>query len=220
MQQVRSRHRVQGEQLPQTLLQAHSKQRQRRKKRANSYHSWLVDALHRYGYIFALLGATFVLVLLLPLTQFPSAKRELRDVTSQSPKTILLPVSQNTKKFHKPTSSIHVHPSPNFGDVSVNLFTNDGMTKLRRIYRNLDEERGVSVDSKYPKSEHSFFDYIYNFDDDYQRNPLWAWDDDKIQDEKTCRRNAWHRRNPMDCNSMHELDLLDLMTEGKMNLLG
>ncbi|GAX29629.1 hypothetical protein FisN_3Lh121 [Fistulifera solaris] len=112
------------------------------------------------------------------------------------------------------------HRSPNFGDVKVNLYTSDGMEKIRRIYRDIKAERGESLDSKHPESERSFFDYIYNFDDDYLRNPLWTWEDDKIQDEKTCRRNAWHRKSPMDCNSMHELDLQGLLTEGKVKALG
>lgn len=217
MQQVRARHRPQ-EQLPHILLPTPSKQRKRKKNQVISCQIWIVDDFYPFKYTIALVGAIFSLVVFLLLSL--AAQRKARDAFSQSPVNFLFPLSNNTTKFHKPTAIIELPRTPNFGDVAVRLFTNDGMTKLRRIYRNVKAERGVSADSRYPKSEKSFFDYIYNFDDDYLRSPLWVWDDDKIQDEKVCRRNAWHRRNLMDCNSLHELDVLGLMAQGKMKTLG
>lgn len=224
MQQLRSRNRILFGQLPQTVLPTSSKQPTRKKKRATSSKSWLLGALRlrRQGLVFAIFGVSFFLLFIPHLARIISVKRQLDDATSQSsPMNLVFPLLQNAKKFHRPTSITEDVPrSPSFGDVNINLFTNDGMEKLRRIYRDVGAERGVSVDSQYPKSERSFFDYIYNFDDDYLRNPLWTWDDDKVKDEKKCRRNAWRRRNPMDCNSIHELDLQGLFAEGNMKTLG
>ena len=219
MQQVRSRHR-QFEQLPQTVSPSSSKQPTPKKKQVLSNRSWLLSILRRRVVVIVIIGASLSLLFVLPLTRVLSEQRQLGDVTSQPSRNIVFPLLQNIKKFHKPAPTIDTHRSPNFGDVNVNLFTSDGIEKIRRIYRNVGAERGVSIDSKYPESEHDFFDYIYNFDDDYLRSPLWTWDDDKVQDEKTCRRNAWHRESPMDCNSMHELDLLGSMAEGNMKALG
>ncbi len=196
------------------------KQPTRRRKQAVSYRPWLLGATRRHSAVLAMLGAFFFALSMLSMTRVLSIRRQLGDANYQSRTTIMFPLLQNEREFHKPTSVIDAHRSPNFGDVNVNLFTNDGMEKIRRIYRDIRAERGESVDSKHPESERDFFDYIYNFDDDYLRNPLWTWEDDKIQDEKTCRRNAWHRKSPMDCNSMHELDLQGLLTEEKMKALG
>lgn len=220
MQQVRSRHRFQFEQLPQTVLPTSSRQPARKKKPSISYQSWFFGTLRRRVVVFVMFGASLSLFLVLPFKRFLAVQRQLSDATSQATMNIMFPLLQKSKTFQVPISTIDVSRSPHFGEVRVNLFTNDGMEKIRRIYRNVEAERGVSADSRYPESERDFFDYIYNFDDDYLRNPLWTWDDDKVQDEKTCRRNSWHRERPMDCNSMHELDLRGLMTEGNMKALG
>ena len=63
-------------------------------------------------------------------------------------------------------------------------------------------------------------EYYYAFDDDVERNPYIGWSDDKIQDEKHCRRTSWHRDLFLNCNSFHEFDLLGTFVEGESKYLG
>jgi len=63
-------------------------------------------------------------------------------------------------------------------------------------------------------------DFYYAFDDDEKRNPLDAWDDDKIQKEKKCRRTSWHRDLPINCNNVHEFNFEAHIRGGDTKFLG
>lgn len=63
-------------------------------------------------------------------------------------------------------------------------------------------------------------DYYYNFDDDVARNPLIAYEDDTIQDEKVCRRTAWHRNLLINCNVLHEFDVQQRFRHSDTSFLG
>jgi hypothetical protein len=58
-------------------------------------------------------------------------------------------------------------------------------------------------------------DYYYDFDDDTLRNPLRGYNDDTIATTHTCRRTAWHRNNPLNCNLFHELGVAYDSTRSK-----
>jgi len=58
------------------------------------------------------------------------------------------------------------------------------------------------------------------FADDAARNPLVAYDDPNIQNEKQCRRTAWHRDLPINCNVIHEFDILTRFSSGDTKFLG
>jgi hypothetical protein len=62
--------------------------------------------------------------------------------------------------------------------------------------------------------------YYYALDDDALRNPLIAYNDDTVQDEKRCRRTSWHRDLHITCNSLHEMDAVRGFGDGRASFLG
>ena len=133
-------------------------------------------------------------------------RRVISDHHLYIPTSIILS-SSGKERIRPPLPLEWVPRAPDFGALTnLMIYQDDGMRRV--LHRNIEGERGVSRDDEEEPSEKGWFDYVYAFDDDYERSPLQIWDD-KIQDEKTCRRNRWHRRNPMDCNSIHEFDLVD-----------
>ena len=50
--------------------------------------------------------------------------------------------------------------------------------------------------------------------------PLIAYEDDTIQDERLCRRTAWHRNTHVTCNCFHELDVQQQFFNGVTSFLG
>ncbi|GAX24170.1 hypothetical protein FisN_4Lh255 [Fistulifera solaris] len=63
-------------------------------------------------------------------------------------------------------------------------------------------------------------DTYYAFDDDIVRNPYSEYDDDSIRTSKHCRRVAWHRKLPINCNLIHELDFLNSIQDGHAEYAG
>jgi hypothetical protein len=93
-----------------------------------------------------------------------------------------------------------------FGGIDVRIFRDEGMARV--IYSNLKDRRGRSADWKDEKSEKTWYDYVFAYDDDNNRNPYVAFDDDAIDvSEHPCRRVSWHRGLHVDCNSVHEVDM-------------
>jgi hypothetical protein len=139
-----------------------------------------------------------------------SSARLIKAKNLSIPDTVVFPYKLpiRGKSILHPPPLQTIPRAPDFGDVkNLMIYEDEGMTRV--IYRNLQGERGFSADEDKEKSEWGYFDYIYAFDDDYERNPYQLWEDEKLKDEKECRRTSWHRRNPIDCNSMHEYDLLE-----------
>jgi len=102
---------------------------------------------------------------------------------------------------------------PYFGDLFIDIFEEDGMR--RAIYHDfrLDKRKKKSIDS-------ADVDQYYAFDDDAKRNPYTEWDDDSIQDRKRCRRTSWHRDLPINCNTVHEMDLELAVVKSKLEHIG
>lgn len=103
---------------------------------------------------------------------------------------------------------------PYYGNLYVDVFEEEGMK--RAIYHDFRLDRrkkDIEVKSKQVEA-------YYAFDDDVLRNPLREWDDDTIADKKRCRRTSWHRDLPIDCNSVHEMDLPTLTLGDRFGYLG
>lgn len=112
--------------------------------------------------------------------------------------------------------------SANFGDLDVRFFQYDG--EHRAIYYNEREDWGYDELMYWDaatgeEQEDNDFDYYYAFDDDEARNPMIAYDDDTIQDEKHCRRTSWHRDLHVNCNKLHEFDVQDGFRKGDTSFL-
>jgi hypothetical protein len=89
-----------------------------------------------------------------------------------------------------------------YGGLDVRFFAEEGMRRV--IYKDtIANGKDDDVSKNY-----NDVDYYYMFDDDEKRNPYVAWHDKHLHETKKCRRTAWHRRLPIDCNSMHEFDFL------------
>lgn len=117
----------------------------------------------------------------------------------------------------------------NFGDLNIRFFKyDDDETPRRSIYQS-ERDEWTAEDLYYwdPVTEKHLEvlvgdenDYYYNFDDDVRRNPLIAYDDDTIQDEKLCRRTSWHRNVRINCNMLHEFDVQWRFLNGETSFLG
>lgn len=106
------------------------------------------------------------------------------------------------------------------GDLEIKILEDESMRQQRReIYHDFEEDRSYNVLTA-DDGDDDMDDFYYAFDDDYKRNPLVGWDDPDIQDEKQCRRTSWHRDLPIDCNRLHEFDVLGRFRSGGTKYLG
>jgi hypothetical protein len=64
------------------------------------------------------------------------------------------------------------------------------------------------------------FDNYYAFDDDKKRSPYARYSQDKEDLKKNCRRVKFHRFNPLNCNTMHELDFQSVTGRGDTRHVG
>jgi hypothetical protein len=108
-----------------------------------------------------------------------------------------------------------------FGGLNI-LFLENETDRVRRreIFHDFDVDRGFDDLSAARQDDDDHHDYYYAFDDDYNRNPLVGWNDDKIQDSKPCRRNSWYRDLPINCNSIHEFGIQNKFADGSSKFLG
>lgn len=108
-----------------------------------------------------------------------------------------------------------------FGGLNIQ-FKDDERKRVERreIFHDYNVDRGYDDLSAARQDDDDRHDYYYAFDDDHKRNPLVGWSDDRIQDEKTCRRTNWHRDLPINCNSMHEFDIQQKFAEGRSKFVG
>jgi hypothetical protein len=100
------------------------------------------------------------------------------------------------------------------GGLEIKILEEERLRQQRReIYHNFEQ---LTPDD----GDDDMDDFYYAFDDDAKRNPLVAWDDPDIQDQKTCRRTSWHRDLPINCNNLHEFDVLERFRSGNTKYLG
>jgi hypothetical protein len=106
------------------------------------------------------------------------------------------------------------------GELSIRILEDEQLRmQARRIYHDFEQDQGYELLVSQEEDD-DYHDYYYAFDDDTARNPVNAWDDPTIQDEKHCRRTSWHRDLPINCNSLHEFDVHTRFRLGDARFLG
>jgi hypothetical protein len=101
---------------------------------------------------------------------------------------------------------------PDYGGLDFELFEEAGVS--RAIYHDpsLDETKK----DREPEQEERV-DMYYAFDDDERRNP---YNSRKSKKGQRCRRTKFHRRRPINCNSMYEMDFWNIVATGNQKYLG
>lgn len=89
----------------------------------------------------------------------------------------------------------------------------------RQIYHNLGADIGHELIFNGPEDD-DYIEFYYAFDDDAEKNPYNGYDDDSIANEKKCRRTSWHRTLPINCNMLHEFDVLRQFRSGDAKFVG
>jgi hypothetical protein len=162
----------------------------------------------------------------------PLAKAITTDFRVIFPSRVDSDISQQRELFHNPgplndEAEIRMKVK-NFGDLNLRFFKyDDDETPRRSIFR-AEQEDWTAEELYYwdPITEthldefDDHIEYYYSFDDDVARNPMIGYDDDKIQDEKRCRRTAWHRNIETNCNKLHEFDVERRFRDGETSFLG
>jgi hypothetical protein len=157
--------------------------------------------------------------------------RSLESIGLPSTDTLVFPTKlrmqkSNVKKptaFHLPTSSLDEENQlealrRDLGGLEIHIPEEESLRLQRRtIYHDFEEDE--RYEDLQPEDDDSIDNY-YAFDDDYNRNPLMAYDDTEIHKTKQCRRTTWHRDLPIDCNKLHEFDVETRMRRGDISFLG
>jgi hypothetical protein len=87
----------------------------------------------------------------------------------------------------------------------------------RVMFHDLSEDERVDIINlrRNASSNDDNVDFYYNFDDDALRNPARVNNDDTVAGTRRCRRTAWHRNIPLNCNMFHELGVAYDSTRSK-----
>jgi hypothetical protein len=119
--------------------------------------------------------------------------------------------------FHHPFPHLHEKESrhvatPDYGGLNIQFLAEE----------NVPREINVHQPPNWPPhdTDENDIDTYYAFDDDIVRNPYSEYDDDSIRTSKHCRRVAWHRKLPINCNLIHELDFLSSIRDGTAQFAG
>jgi hypothetical protein len=101
---------------------------------------------------------------------------------------------------------------PDYGGLDIGFFEEAGVS--RTIYHDpsLDETKR----DRTPEKEERV-DVYYAFDDDERRNP---YNSRKSKKGQRCHRTKFHRRRPINCNSMYEMDFRSIVAAGNQDYLG
>jgi len=102
----------------------------------------------------------------------------------------------------------------NFGGLEMKFLDTDGDGRI--IHHDPHFDKGKVLIGKGDDD----VEYYYAFDDDAKRNPVNGWFDRRLYRKKRCRRTNWHRDLYLNCNSFHELGLLDSFRKGETKSLG
>jgi len=192
------------------------------------FRSWSSIFLRRYGrffpvYLAAVLAVAGVVSVLSAIFRSPTQRVVSSDFS------IIFPLERIQRQ-----SSMSIPPrlhhllrergkEKNYGGLEIRFFERTVEQQHRVIFHDPLEDR-VYKELIYneEKEEESSMDYVYAFDDDEKRNPINAFDDDKIIEKlpKKCRRTSWHRDLPINCNNLHEFDVLHRFRSGDTKYLG
>lgn len=115
--------------------------------------------------------------------------------------------------------------TPDHGGLLLRIFEDTQQRGRRReIYHDFALDMGYPHPP--PSQEAAGDDYhdgYYAFDDDIVRNPALTYDDPAAVAADTkprCRRTSWHRLLTLNCNTMHEYDVLGRFTTGESKFVG
>lgn len=104
---------------------------------------------------------------------------------------------------------------PNHGGIHAKaLSATDWQRKIAPEEEEMPSRQSVRLG--HHRSVHDTVDDYYAFDDDVKRNPYSSGDE---SERKFCRRTSWHRNLPINCNSLHEFDLMSITADNRMNYL-
>jgi hypothetical protein len=107
---------------------------------------------------------------------------------------------------------------PDHGGLDMRLLADTKQRQeRRRIHVDFTLDHGY--DDLQPETD-DWREGYYAFDDDAERSPLVAWEDDTIQNKRRCRRTSWHRELHPNCNVVHEYDALRLVRNGHSKFAG
>ncbi|GAX24697.1 hypothetical protein FisN_4Hh255 [Fistulifera solaris] len=119
--------------------------------------------------------------------------------------------------FHKSLPHLHESNSrhvatPDYGGLNIHFLAEGNAPRAIDVHRQ----------PNWPPhdTDENDIDTYYAFDDDIVRNPYSEYDDDSIRTSKHCRRVAWHRKLPINCNLIHELDFLSSIQDGTAKFAG
>ena len=122
---------------------------------------------------------------------------------------LFLPQYKGLDKFKKIPKAIINSPHPDYGNLQIN-FLEEGME--RTIQPDPQALHGHVYTTDEYETDYTSFDEYYAFDDDFIRNEPWK------KSKKKCRRNAWHKNYFPNCNSFHEIEIINI--KGKDRFLG
>jgi serine/threonine protein kinase len=104
--------------------------------------------------------------------------------------------------------------TPDYGGFNIQFLAEEDTLRSIDIEKQQEwEPHDIDIDE-------NDIDTYYAFDDDIVRNPYSEYDDDSIRTSKHCRRVAWHRKLPINCNLIHELDFLSSIQDGTAEYAG
>jgi hypothetical protein len=135
--------------------------------------------------------------------------------------SVVLPrVTSSSHPFVRPKDLLPIIIRPDFGGIDVRLVEEKSSRQQRRqVLHDFHEDIGY-VELLQEADDDEEVESYYAYDDDEKRSPYVNWDDPDIHFRKKCRRNSWYRDLPINCNVLHELDVLDRMRAGDIRYLG
>ena len=215
--------------LPHHISQNVDDRRRNSKSTRYKFHTWSRIFLRRYGrflpvYFAGLLAFAGVFSLLSAMFRSSS---QLMVVWSDFSVVFPLKTMQRQNLVSIPPRLHHRNlergKEKDYGGLEIRFLENKVAQQQRVIYHDPLEDRAYEeLAYNEEKDEESSMDYVYAFDDDEKRNPINAFDDDKIREQlpKQCRRTSWHRDLPINCNKLHEFDVLYRFRNGDTKYLG
>jgi hypothetical protein len=133
---------------------------------------------------------------------------------------VLRKVLPSSRPFVRPSDGLPIIIGHDFGELDIRILEDKSSRQQRRqVLHDFHEDLGYSELLNEADDDEEVESY-YAFDDDEKRSPYVAWDDPDIHERKKCRRTSWHRDLPINCNVLHELDVLDRMRTGEIRYLG
>lgn len=132
--------------------------------------------------------------------------------------------------FHHPLHLRHFEKYidaqiPDHGGLELRLVEDVSQRgRPREIYHQFDLDLGFLEYTYTTFETDDYHDGYYAFDDDAARNPALTYDDPQYKSNSDslhqCRRTSWHRLVTLNCNTLHEYDVLGKFRNDESNFVG